>query len=97
MTSGKTIVEVQVRDKYGYEIGVLVPVELEYLIERENDYGSDADGRRGEARTELAILDVAIAPRHLLFLTSQQVEEILVEAKQAVERQVNQPMRRNVR
>jgi hypothetical protein len=59
-----------------------VGVEVEYVTERDNSYGADADGRRGVVREEaVEILDVFIPGATLLELTSANVEQVLRDVR----------------
>lgn len=59
----------------------LVPVIITYLVERDTDYGADADGRRGVTKEELYILDTAIHHHDVRHLT---VDDVYAVAERAV-------------
>lgn len=79
MTTYKRIIDVRLEDDYTGEPCV-IPVELTYLVERDNDYGADADGRRGGRREEVYILDQAIDNRYLMRMSVGQIEYVLDRA-----------------
>ena len=69
-------------DAEGHELGRTVPVFVDYITIVDKAYGSDADGRQGETRYEREVLDVYIEPEHLKALNSEQVEQVIAEAKE---------------
>lgn len=75
MTTYREIIDVTVDDD-DTGIPVDIPVEVTYAIERDTNYGADADGRRGVLREEIHVLDSAIPHEHLKRLTFGQVQEI---------------------
>lgn len=82
-TTYRRTVEVTIEDE---ETGTArrVPVDLTYLVEVDHNYGADADGRRGQRREEVYILDQAIAEPILRHLTIDQVVYVIDRAIQAV-------------
>ena len=68
----------------GMETGRSVAVECWYIIERQDDYGADADGRRGVPCEDVTVLDMWLNPCHNL--NSSQVEQVLDDARRLVER-----------
>lgn len=78
MTTRRSCLDIRI-DKY------VIPVEVTYVVEIDQDYGADADGRRGVRREEVYVLDCAIKPAHLMLLTSEQVEYVLDRAAKTVE------------
>lgn len=75
MTTYREIIDVTVDDD-DTGIPVDIPVDVTYAIERDTNYGADADGRRGVLREEVYVLDSAIPHEHLKRLTFRQVHEI---------------------
>ena len=79
-----TIIIINVLDKEGYTTGRAVPVEIQYDLEIDNDYGADADGNRGVPRvlsipTKIDIPDEKMK-RSLL---KEELEQVLADAKDA--------------
>ena len=68
----------------GIETGRSVAVEVWYAIERQDDYGADADGRRGVPIEDITVLDMYINPSHRL--NAEQMEQVLTDARRLVER-----------
>lgn len=81
LSSGRTIVFVDVLNAYECPIGHTVPVEIEYIKDVEKSYGADADGQRGTMLVSIEIIEMAIDQVHLRSLTSAQVERILQDAE----------------
>jgi hypothetical protein len=78
---------IDITDDEGYETGRTVGVEVEYTVDRDNNYGADADGRRGVVREETTeILDTFIPGATLLGLTSANVEQVLRDVRAILER-----------
>ena len=63
-----------------------IPVEVEYIIDREVSHSEDPGGR-GTVREEIMVLDASICPGRLLLgdLTSDDVAGALTAAKRKVE------------
>ena len=80
-TAHRQIVEVTLDHLY-----IPIPVEIEYVVDRETSWGADRDGRQGAVRTEVLVLDASICPGRLQVgdLTSEDVEEVLAIAKYRV-------------
>jgi hypothetical protein len=55
---------------------LMIPMDVTYVVERDTDYGADADGQRGVTKNEVFILDTAIAKEHLQHITVNQVVEL---------------------
>lgn len=51
----------------------LIPIDVTYLIERDTNYGADADGRQGVTSEEFYILDTSISPRDLRTISVHEV------------------------
>ncbi len=52
-------------------------VHIEYIVEIDQNYGADADGRRGAYREEVSIIDKYIKQPFPPGLTHEEAEEIL--------------------
>jgi len=61
--------------------GLVLWVIIEYEVDRESNYGADADGKRGTPRTEVEILDKYIESPKINRFNSEQVNEILTMAE----------------
>jgi hypothetical protein len=72
MTIGDTVVRVDVTHRDGQPTGLVVPVNVTYVIER----------GRGEETVE--VLDIDIAHYDLIALNSTQVEDLLRSARRHV-------------
>ena len=68
----------------GDETGRSVAVECWYIIERQDDYGADADGRRGVPCEDVTVLDMYLNPSHRL--NAEQMEQVLDDARRMVEK-----------
>jgi hypothetical protein len=79
------IVLVEVLDSVGDPMGRAVAVEVFYATER-YEYGADADGRRGVPCEDVTVLDVYANPAALAGLNSEQVEQVLDDARRIVEK-----------
>ncbi len=73
--------DIEVTDDAGFPTGLTVPVTVELLQEVDEDYGSDADGRRGMPRMSYELIDLEIDHDTLKSLTSDEVEQVMNEAK----------------
>lgn len=82
MITCREIIEITIDDD-DTGIPVDIPVEVTYAIERDTNYGADADGRRGTTREEVFVLDSAIPHEFLKHLTFGQVYDI---SRQVVDR-----------
>ncbi|MDH5667846.1 MAG: hypothetical protein OEY86_07545 [Nitrospira sp.] len=83
MTTYKDTIDIRIDDDETGET-TIIPVDVTYLVERDNDYGADADGRRGKKTCEVYILDYAIAYKYLGLLTLPQVSYVLEKAGKTV-------------
>lgn len=83
-TSGHKLVLVELLDATGESMGRAIPVEVWYTTDTFS-YGEDADGRRGEYRQEVTMLDHWINPHALRDINSAQVEQILDDARRLIE------------
>lgn len=79
-TQTTTCLLIDLTDADGHATGKSVPVFIEYVVEVDSDYGADADGHRGEVRTEYSILDHYIETEDLLTMNSGEVERALADA-----------------
>ena len=78
------LVVIDVLDSIGEPMGRSVAVECWYIIERQDDYGADADGRRGVPSEDITVLDMWLNPCHNL--NSSQVEQVCDDARRLVEK-----------
>lgn len=72
--------DIDIVNAAGEATGQTVPVVIEYAT-IPIVWGEDADGHRAEMRYEREALDVYIDPPHLMPLNSEQVEQVLLEAR----------------
>ncbi len=77
----RMVLDIEVTDNAGYPTGVTVPVTVEFLQEFDEDYGEDADGRRGTPRVSYELVDLAIDHEILRGLTSAEADQVLSEAR----------------
>lgn len=82
MSTGETIINVDLTNEQGEEIGRTIPVAVEYATHVDGSYGEDADGRRGTVLIEREILDLHIAVADLMTMNSAQVEQALTSARE---------------
>jgi len=80
LRSGHAQIDAPLEDADGQTIG-RIPVEITYLLEDEQDYGADADGRRGVAVCWWEVIDRYIAPAAIRHLTFDQVRQVLASAE----------------
>ncbi|MDE2099267.1 MAG: hypothetical protein KGL39_18580 [Patescibacteria group bacterium] len=86
LTAGHAVVFIPVEDEQGDRTGEVLPVEVEYGIERWVE-GEDADGRRGLVCEQIVVLDCAIDPDDMARAnpTIEQVADVLARAKRRIE------------
>jgi hypothetical protein len=72
---------IDLTDAEGHATGRTVPVVVEYAT-IPYEYGTDADGHRGEMRYEREVLGVCLDHRDVRTLTPRQVEQVIVEAQE---------------
>ena len=77
-----TTIIVDLTDESGETIGRSIPIQIDYVMTVDQNYGADADGRNGVYLVEREILDKQIAVGDLLVMTSGQVERALAEAEE---------------
>lgn len=83
MTTHRETITIELTDEERGTVR-LIPITITYLIERDMDYGSDADGRRGVTREELYILDTAIDHEHLKTISVDNAVELINLAIRAI-------------
>ena len=76
-----TMLCIDLTDAEGHDLGRTVPVVVEYAL-IPYVYGEDADGNGGEVRYEREVLDVYIDHGDLKALTSEQVGQVVAEARE---------------
>lgn len=79
-----TTLIINVLDKEGYATGRAVPVEIQYDLEVDKNYGADADGNRGIPRvlsipTKIDIPDEKMKKS----LLKEELEQVLADAESA--------------
>ena len=86
LATGRAVVIVEIEDDEGNPTGRAVPVDVTYAVERYN-YGADADGRRGEMRQDITVLDTDVDPAMLRIVnpTIAELCAVLDAAKRKVE------------
>jgi hypothetical protein len=83
MTTHRVVIDIKIEDDETGE-PTIIPVELTYVVEKDQSYGADADGRRGVTREEVYVWDQAIPYEHMKHLTLAQVEYVLDRAIKTV-------------
>lgn len=90
MAKGEELIIVSVEDDYGHPLNLYIPVVVEYEAITYVD-GSDADGKRGERKTEYFINDYRLDQVHMKKhpeVTLGHVQQALAVAEQKFLRQI---------
>ena len=81
ISAATSTVLVDLTDAEGRAIGRSVPVDIEYVQTITQNYGEDADGRRGEPVIEYDFLGASMDTETLRTLTIAQAEQVIAEAR----------------
>ncbi len=77
-----TTLYIDLTDAEGHATGRTVPVVVGYVTIVDKDYGTDADGHRGEMREEREVVGMCLDHHDVRTLTPQQVEQVIVDAQE---------------
>ena len=84
MTTHHDRIEVRIEDDYTGEFLKTIPIDVTYVIEKDTDYGADADGQRGVSKETFHFLDMAVQPDDLKRITLVELEYIIDRAVKTI-------------
>jgi hypothetical protein len=79
-TRKQTEITVDVLDRDGYATDRVVTVQIDYTISVDNNYGADADGRRGIRLVEVEDVEASVAPEVATTLLAEELAQVKADA-----------------
>lgn len=78
-------IAVDVLDRDGYATGRAVTVQINYTIYIDNNYGADADGRRGMRLVEIEDVEASVEPEVAKTLLADELAQVTAHALKVFE------------